>query len=232
MAQGRMLKKNISTSRRLSELKSDSARLLYTWLLAHLDVEGRFSANEYIIKGYIVPRIDSLTPERIKELIEDLAKNELIILYKVDGDRYLQFRKFSEHQNLRKDRESKSDIPEPPQELLPSSSSITPAQDKISKDKLSKENNQKKSNQNINIPFSDFWNEYDKKVGDKRKLKKKWHSLKGKEREAIMKYLPKYKEVTPNKKYRKHPQTFLNNQSWEDDLDDLSGDKQTNDGWR
>lgn len=39
MAEGRMLKKNISQSKKLALLKNDSARLLYTWILPHLDIE-------------------------------------------------------------------------------------------------------------------------------------------------------------------------------------------------
>lgn len=70
----------------------------------------------------------------------------------------------------------------------------------------------------INIDFDWFWNEYDKKVGDKAKLKKKWEKLTEEEREAIMEYIPPYKIAEPNKKYRKNPETFLNNKSWNDEI--------------
>lgn len=92
-----------------------------------------------------------------------------------------------------------------------------------------KKNNETKRNENkndttldlteeINIDFEWFWNEYDKKVGDKRKLKKKWEKLAEQEREAIMIYIPAYKLSEPDKKYRKNPETFLNNRSWEDEI--------------
>jgi hypothetical protein len=70
----------------------------------------------------------------------------------------------------------------------------------------------------INISFDDFWNLYDKKVGDKQKLIKKWEDLKDKERELIMAHIPKYKISQPDKKYRKDPQTYLNNKSWNDEI--------------
>ena len=70
----------------------------------------------------------------------------------------------------------------------------------------------------LNVPFDDFWNLYDKKVGDKEKIKTKWGKLKGSEREAIMNHLPLYKQAQPNKKYRKDPATYLNNKSWNDEL--------------
>lgn len=66
-------------------------------------------------------------------------------------------------------------------------------------------------------PFELFWGSYDKKVG-KPKAEKKWMALSDKEREDILSYIPKYKKVQPEKKYRKNPETFLNNRSWEDEL--------------
>ena len=70
----------------------------------------------------------------------------------------------------------------------------------------------------VNVPFDDFWNLYDKKVGDKEKIKTKWGKLKDSEREAIMNHLPLYKKSQPNKKYRKDPATYLNNKSWNDEI--------------
>lgn len=67
-------------------------------------------------------------------------------------------------------------------------------------------------------PFDEFWNDYEKKVGDKGKLMKKWAKIPDKERVKIKEYLPRYKEAQPDKKYRKNPETFLNNKSWNDEL--------------
>lgn len=70
----------------------------------------------------------------------------------------------------------------------------------------------------INISFGVFWDLYDKKVGDKNKLEQKWNKLKNEDREKIMQHLPKYKIAQPDKKYRKDPQTYLNNKSWNDEI--------------
>ena len=70
----------------------------------------------------------------------------------------------------------------------------------------------------INIGFEEFWNAYDKKRGDKTKLEKKWKSLNDSDRDEIMQYIPKYKAATPDKKFRKDPDTFLNNHSWKDEI--------------
>jgi hypothetical protein len=70
----------------------------------------------------------------------------------------------------------------------------------------------------INISFDVFWDLYDKKVGDKEKLKKKWESMQDLERQSIIDYIPSYKITQPDKKFRKDPQTFFNNKSWNDEL--------------
>lgn len=74
-----------------------------------------------------------------------------------------------------------------------------------------------KKEENI-ADFKEFWDLYDKKVGNKEKILKKWLKLNLKDRSAIMEYLPKYIEATPDKKYRKNPETFLNNRAWEDEI--------------
>jgi hypothetical protein len=80
----------------------------------------------------------------------------------------------------------------------------------------------------INIDFEVFWDLYDKKKGEKGKLITKWSKLSDSEREAIIAYIPKYKIAQPDKKYRKDPQTFLNNKSW---LDELIPSKNTESGY-
>lgn len=69
----------------------------------------------------------------------------------------------------------------------------------------------------INIEFDFFWNLYDKKVG-RPKTEKKWNKLTNNERQAIIDYIPKYLKACPEKQYRKNPETFFNNRSWEDEI--------------
>jgi len=67
-------------------------------------------------------------------------------------------------------------------------------------------------------PFDDFWELYDKKVGSKKKCQKKWQKLNDEIKEKIMLHIPKYVESTPEKKFRKNPETYLNNESWNDEI--------------
>ena len=66
--------------------------------------------------------------------------------------------------------------------------------------------------------FTRFWNLYDYKKGNKEKLFKKWCNLTKEEKKLIFIYVPLYVKSTPNKQYRKHPETFINNKSWLDEI--------------
>lgn len=111
MPEGRMIKRVISESKKLGNLKSDSARLLYTWLIPWLDVEGRHSADPEIIKGHIFPKVKSMTIKKIERLLQELSDGRLIILYLSNGEMCLQFKKTI--QKIDKAREAKSTIPPP-----------------------------------------------------------------------------------------------------------------------
>lgn len=65
--------------------------------------------------------------------------------------------------------------------------------------------------------FKDFWDMYDKKM-NAAKCEKKWNKLSKKAKLKIMEALPAYIKSTPDKQFRKHPMTYLNNRSWEDEV--------------
>lgn len=66
--------------------------------------------------------------------------------------------------------------------------------------------------------FEDFWKLYDKKVGDVNKIKKKFEKLSQDVKEKIMDHIVHYKKSNPDKKFRKNPETYLNNKSWNDEI--------------
>lgn len=67
-------------------------------------------------------------------------------------------------------------------------------------------------------PFDEFWNDYEKKVGDKEKIRKKYDKLPDRVKLAIKEHIPKYKAAQPEKQFRKNPETYLNNKSWNDEI--------------
>lgn len=68
------------------------------------------------------------------------------------------------------------------------------------------------------VSFEKFWILYDKKVGKIEKVKSNWDKLSLETQKEIQNYIPKYIESQPNKKFRKDPNTFLNNESWKDEI--------------
>ncbi len=77
---------------------------------------------------------------------------------------------------------------------------------------------------NITIyAFENFWNDYDKKVGDRKKIEKKYNSISENDRLLIKEHIPKYKESQPEKQFRKNPETYLNQKSWNDEIIYLNG---------
>jgi len=79
------------------------------------------------------------------------------------------------------------------------------------------ENENENINNSINVAFLEFWNLYNKKIA-KVKCEKKWNKLKDKEREEIMNTLPKFLKTIKDKQYQPYPETYLNQQRWEDEL--------------
>jgi len=73
-------------------------------------------------------------------------------------------------------------------------------------------------NKIIKEEFENFWNLYNKKVGSKEKILKKFLKLSEVDRNKIFETLPEYLKSTPDKQYRKHPETYLNNHSWNDEI--------------
>lgn len=66
--------------------------------------------------------------------------------------------------------------------------------------------------------FDKAWDLYQKKVGPRRSLKAKWDKLSLKDRKAAIAHIPLYVQSTPDKQYRKHFQTYLNQRGWEDEI--------------
>lgn len=81
------------------------------------------------------------------------------------------------------------------------------------------EGNSTSINNKINnkISFDVFWEQYDKKVG-RASAEKKWNKLNIETQKLILDFIPKYKKYQPDNQYRKNPDVFFNNKSWEDEL--------------
>jgi hypothetical protein len=92
--------------------------MLYEMLIPWTDIDGRFHADPYIFRGNVCPRLKHISPEIVEECLKDMAENTMILLYEIDGDLYGYLRLHEQKQSLRRDKEGKSKIPPPPEDLL------------------------------------------------------------------------------------------------------------------
>ena len=65
--------------------------------------------------------------------------------------------------------------------------------------------------------FDTWWNLYSKKI-DRAKCEKKWNKLTLAEKQACIAATPAYVASTPELQFRRHPATYLNNKSWENQI--------------
>jgi uncharacterized protein YdaU (DUF1376 family) len=73
-------------------------------------------------------------------------------------------------------------------------------------------------NNKINIAFDIFWNLYNKKVGSKNKCQKKWNKLKNDQRQKIIDTLPVFLAGIKDKQFQPFPETYLNQERWNDEI--------------
>lgn len=106
--------KAVSDSNKLSKLKTDSARLLYSWLIPHLDYNGNYSGDAEFVRGEIFKRLRK-TEQEVEDWLADLEDKKLIMRYEANGDKFLHVISFVEKQpHLNPERETEATIPLPP----------------------------------------------------------------------------------------------------------------------
>lgn len=86
------------------------------------------------------------------------------------------------------------------------------------KDEAKHQANSENENENINIDFSVFWDLYDKKLGAKEKCKKKWNKLSNEIRQKIIDTLPAFKMSIKDKQFQPYPESYLNQERWNDEI--------------
>jgi len=109
-----MLSTVISTSERVAGL-SLKAKLLFTWLIAHADDQGRMSAKSSTIKAVVCPMVDEITESEIESLLDEMSGQGLIERYPpyletqdwYPTSEVLQIIDWWDHQSLRDPQPSK-----------------------------------------------------------------------------------------------------------------------------
>lgn len=128
----------------MAGLSNDTTRLLYTWILSHLDINGNFYADPVMVNSLVFTRLGH-SANIISKALDELTEKGLIVRYEVDGELYLNYPDFKEKQNkLNPDREANPEIPNITQEQLKSNSRATPCKEKLKEVKRREYNNKEK----------------------------------------------------------------------------------------
>jgi hypothetical protein len=221
MAKGRMLQNRISKSNKIASLSSDTVRLLYTWLLSHLDVNGNFYADPVMVNNLVFTRLGH-SIKTVSSALDELTEKGLIVRYQVNGEIYLNYPDFFEKQpKLNPDREGTPDIPNITPESILINSRVT--QELIIREKTQYKIREDKIREVMPEGFEIFWNAYPKKVNRKEAItafKKVKISL-----DIIIAAIENQKNSDQWKKdkgkFIPYPSTWLNKERWlDEEIDD------------
>lgn len=86
-------------------------RHLYIGLISNADDDGRLRGDPDFVKSAIFP-YDSITPSTIGDALKRLNERQLILLYQVANEKYIQHPKWNKHQYIRDRRPSSLPPPE------------------------------------------------------------------------------------------------------------------------
>ena len=125
----RIIKDSIRTSKSVNAM-SDFQFRMWAYLITYVDDYGRGSADPELLKGFVFPRRKGITESTIQKTLEELATTGSVILYEVDGEPYLCFPNWGEHQTV---RNKVSKFPAPEDGIIKSASTCNQLQADASK---------------------------------------------------------------------------------------------------
>jgi hypothetical protein len=205
----------------IKKMPDDKAGLLFKHLLSYVNDENPVT-NDLLIE---------LTFEPIKQQLKrDLGKWENEIIKKADSGALGNLKRWNEdlyNKVINNDLSLQKAIEIAKHRKASQSDNINrKASQSIANIAVNDNVNVNVSVNDINISFDVFWNLYNKKVGDKKKVESKWNKLKDSERQKIIDTLPIFLNSIKDKQFQPHPQTYLNNSRWNDEISEsLKSDK-------
>lgn len=231
MARIRSLKPQFFTSLTMAELGVHT-RLTFAGLWTHSDDEGRCLNEPRLIKAAIWPLDDEVTAADVERYVSELAKRDLVQLYR-NGDRhYLQVTNWHEHQSINKARHS--DLPGPdddgsvPDERNPPVALPEPSRQEGNKEQGVRSKEQLSVGEDADggiVPdFEDFWQAYPRHHengqiaggGAKKPALARWNRLRPDEKRACMVAVAHYRADCERRGSPvKHPEGWLNERRWE-----------------
>ncbi len=92
-----MLSKDISLDEKVDALSDDTCRLLFTWLIPHLDREGRMYGDPKIFKSIVAPR-RNYSLKKVEKSLTEMEQLGIIRRYSINENTYLWAPNFEKHQ--------------------------------------------------------------------------------------------------------------------------------------
>lgn len=124
----RIIKENIRTSNKVNRI-TDAGFRFWIYLMTYVDDYGRGSADLDILKGFVYPKQVNKTRKNVEDALKELASIGLIRLYDVDGEPFLYFPNWDEHQTVRNKR---SKFPAPHEDCIQSATTCKQLQANVS----------------------------------------------------------------------------------------------------
>lgn len=163
-----------------------------------LDKEkGCFASNKYFALFF------QLSPSRISELVSQLVYKGYVTTFLLYNGKQVKQRILTPTVPIRKREQGIRKVEEGYSEKAEDNNTIL---------------NNTINNKYINISFNTWWDLYNKKVGSKTKLESKWNKLTDDQRIQAIKHTKEYIIAQPDKQYRKNPDTYFNNESYNDEI--------------
>ncbi len=189
------------------ELLSLGAEVFFTRLIMKADDYGSFHANPKLLKAALFP-LKEYSLKQVDGWLQECIQNKLIGSYEVEGKTYIRIINFGQRlQNMR------NAFPAP----LCGLNELTVIHGESPPE--TKRNEEETESETIVCvvwpSFDDFWDKYDKKVG-RPKSEALWKKIDQGGREKIMHHLDDY--IKTEKQYRKDPERYLKNESWNDEI--------------
>jgi len=233
MAQKRMFSKSITNSARFLKMPVDS-QTLYFHLCMNADDDG-------VVEAYSVLKITGSNEDNLRVLS---AKCFIRVL---NDDLVSHILDWTEHNLIRSDRKVDSIYKNLLLQIVPEIELQEPkpradtgkitgkpmdgqrtdnGQHRLGKVSIGKVSIGKVSIGKVSTPsgidfdgtsFETFWKIYDKK-SNRLKCEKLWKKIKPDAYQFIFSHVEEYVKQTPDKKFRKNPETYLYNQCWNDEI--------------
>ena len=197
---------------------STDAEVFFTRLIMKADDFGGFYGNTKLLKAHLYPLKD-FSHKKIERWIQECVDAGTVIYYKVEGKMYIRINEFGQRTRIMKSKFPEP-LPYPPSNdghMSDNGPPETKPNQTESESETETESETDEPLESEKIPFDQFWNLYDKKIG-KDKCENKWKNISEDERQKIIDHVPKYKIAQPEKQFRKNPETYLNNKSWNDEI--------------